>query len=107
MGLIDAQLQRAKVRSPGLSVPFSGNTRIANGPCEYRGFTLDAQTTAGSGIEVYDGQDANGLLIDRRAAPTAGSIYDLGGEVPVQCYQGLFIRCLGTGQSGKVQVGGF
>jgi hypothetical protein len=105
MGLIDTQLQRARVRSPGLTVPFAGSTRAFNGSCEYKGFTLDAQTTAGSGIKVYDGQDNTGILIHVVAAPTANTVYTVPGEV-VRCYQGLFIECLGTGQSGKVQPGG-
>lgn len=109
----------------GRAVPlgFSGNTRVAYGPGLFHSIELTAQTTVGTGVEVYDGVDDNGTGGSATAATTATLAYGqllwkegapaietpygpavTGPKDPIRFRYGLVVKCLGTGQVGFVKV---
>ena len=89
-----------------VTVPMSASGRFWLGRGLYRGFNLNAQTTAGTGIAVYDGWDNAGALVDVITAsvvgPMAGAPLP---QWPVRLKHGGFIELLGTGQQVAVNMG--
>jgi hypothetical protein len=99
-------LGRVKTRQRATSFPFSGNTRPFNGIGVVLGITLTAQATAGGGIQLFEGFAETGALIatiDTSTWTAGRAPYRL--ALPVQVRRGVFIKCLGTGQVGTVQMG--
>lgn len=78
--------------------------RVWLGEGDFVGFRLNAQTTAGSGIKVYDGWNNGGRLIWVEAAPTVSQTAWYGPTTPHRFKDGLFIEFLGTGQDIDVMV---
>lgn len=64
MGALNAQTGLMQVQPPpSIQIPLTASGRAWNGAGQFLGFRVNAQTTAGSGIKVYDGWDNTGDLL--------------------------------------------
>lgn len=99
----NGRLLAQRVRQYFMPLAASGIAWAGGGV--YSGLRVNAQTTAGGGIKVYDGWDNTGVWIDTIAAPVAGQFYRPTGRRH-KLRNGLFVELLGTGQQVDVQVGG-
>lgn len=87
-------------------VPMSATGRAWLGRGTYRGFNLNTQTTAGTGVKVYDGWDNTGPLVDVIAASVVGFMAGAPApQWPVVLRDGCYIELLGTGQAAAVMMG--
>jgi hypothetical protein len=87
----------------------TANKRIFNGACDFYGYRLTAQTTAGSGLKFYDGIDNTGVPILVVTAPVTSQTFkrpcEPASSNPIRCRFGLYVELLGTGQNIDVMVG--
>ena len=105
-GFIDNQQGLAKIGEPFyLWFNATAHKRLFWGPCEFGGFRVNAQTTAGTGLKFYDGLDNTGTLIWQESTPVANAGVVIGPKTPIYCRYGLFVELLCTGQNVDTLVG--
>jgi len=93
-------------RARQILIPLTASGRAWAGGGVYSGLRVTAQTTAGSGIKVYDGDANDKVLIHTIAAPVVGQAFYRPTGKRHALRNGLFVELLGTGQTVDVQVGG-
>lgn len=105
-GFIDNANGIAKVGEPFyIWINATANKRLFWGPVEFAGFRVNAQTTAGTGIKVYDGIDNTGVLIWQETTPVVDTGKVVGPLTPTYARYGLYIELGGTGQDVDTLVG--